>query len=114
MVSRAKFLEDIYSNDCQLLVKLPSVTAKKHVRELNVLKTLRDTRSKVRLPSWLNALLTGETPDEDEKTEVVKDLSEERVGVLSGAMDQIILGVKEYISTLKPGSRVLMLTKSPG
>jgi hypothetical protein len=58
--------------------------------------------------------LTGETPDEEEKTEVVKDLAEERVGVLSGDMDQIIHGVKEYISTLKLGSRVLMLTKSPG
>ena len=68
----------------------------------------------MRQPSWLDDLLTGETPDEEEKTEVVKDLAEERVGVLSGAMDQIILGVKEYISTLKPGSKVLMLTKSPG
>ena len=71
MVSRAKFLEDIYSNDCQLLVKLPQVTAKKHVRELNTLKTLRDTRTQARLPSWLNALLTGDTPDEEDKSEVI-------------------------------------------
>jgi hypothetical protein len=84
------------------------------MRELNILKTLRDTRSQVTLPSWLDALFTGETPDEEEKTEVVKDLAEERVGFLSGAIDQIILGVKEYISTLKVGSRVLILTKSPG
>ena len=47
-------------------------------------------------------------------TNEVKDLAAERVGVVSGGMDQIIIGVKEYISTLKLGSRVLMLTKSPG
>ena len=81
------------------------------------MKTLRDTRSQVRLPSWLDALLTGDTPDEEEKGEVInkaKDLAAERVGVVSGGMDQIILGVKEYIATLKVGSRVLMLTNSPG
>ena len=84
------------------------------MRELITLKTLRDTRSQVGLPSWLDALLTGDAPDEEEKSELMKDLAEERVGVVSGGMDQIILGVKEYISTLKLGSRVLMLTKSPG
>ncbi len=87
------------------------------MRELGTLKTLRDTRSQVRLPSWLDALLTGDTPDEEDKKEVVKevkDLAEERIGVMSGGMDEIMLGVKEYISTLKVGSRVLMLTKSPG
>ena len=87
------------------------------MRELNTLKTLRDTRSQVRLPSWLDGLLTGDTQDEEEKSEAVKevkDLAAERVGVVSGGMDQIILGVKEYISTLKVGSRVLMLTNSPG
>lgn len=84
------------------------------MRELITLKTLRDTRSQVKLPSWLDSLLTGDAPDEEEKSELSKDLTEERVGVMSDGMDQIILGVKEYISTLKLGSRVLMLTKSPG
>ena len=87
------------------------------MRELITLKTLRDTKSQVRLPSWLDSLLTGDAPDEEEKSELAKEmknLAEERVGVVSGGMDQIILGVKEYISTLKLGSRVLMLTKSPG
>jgi hypothetical protein len=37
MVARAKFLEDIYSNDCQFVLKLPSLTLDKHISELRVL-----------------------------------------------------------------------------
>ena len=55
MVSKSKFLEDIYSNDCQLVVKLPKMEQKHHAESVAVMRTLRGHFGQLEQssPKWL-------------------------------------------------------------
>ena len=98
---KTKFIEDIYSNDCQLVVKMPHAMKANHIEGLQILNAIRDTKTtRSTLPSWLEAVILGK---DDEKSG--------NITLIKGGTKGIKDSLNDYISD-KKDSRALNVAKN--
>jgi hypothetical protein len=93
VVTRAKFIEDIYSSDCQLVLHLEELRS--HGEKLLTLRKLREDSSNNEVPKWLEDALLGLNSDAD------------KITLIEGPKTSL----SDHLSTLKE-QRVLYLTRN--
>ena len=74
VASKSKFLEDIYSSDFQMVVKLPEQSLASHSQNLSILNSLRKFIGQAEsIPDWLASALIGEASKSDKVTLIRDD-----------------------------------------